>query len=279
MPSRRYQLKPKEGEEISVSILAIDRREEMLWVSSDPIPEELFPPCIRDILRAGCKKGTETNCTVINSTVINSTVINSTVINSTESKSAEGTESRKGGHRLAAILAAFLGQAGWNETDAKQLWSLSKAANVDEVIFSKWFQKMHCPKCETLKRASDGYPDLGIANLGLCQPDEKCREFLGPVEYACDIRTEEDRIRGHLLHVKTLYHARIFDWSSGREGEIELSEAEKLELESLLKEQIELKDAPSTLIYTRAKVRGRLRHKFFLKEAEGPRRQMLSDLL
>lgn len=264
MPSRRYQPKPKEGEEISVSILAIDRREEMLWVSSDPVSEELFPPCIRDILRAGCKKGAE---------------INSTETNSTESKSTEGTESRKGGHRIAAILAAFLGQAGWNETDAKQLWSQSKAANVDERIFSEWFQRMHCPKCETLKRASDGYPDLGIANLGLCQPDEKCREFQGPVEYASDIRTEEDRVRGHLLHVKTLYHARIFDWSSGLEGEIELSEAEKLGLESLLKEQIQLKDAPSTLIYTRAKIRGRLRHKFFLKQAEGPRRQMLSDLL
>ncbi|MDM7912661.1 MAG: hypothetical protein QUS09_06150 [Methanotrichaceae archaeon] len=77
MSYRRYQPKPKEGEEISVSLLAIETREEMLWVSSKPIPVEEFPPCIRNILQAGSDGG-------------------------------------KGKHRSAAILAAFLGQAGWS---------------------------------------------------------------------------------------------------------------------------------------------------------------------
>lgn len=276
MPSRRFQPKPKDGEEISVSVLAIDRCEEMLWISSERVPAEKFPPCIRSVLRAG---------------------IENDMNNSTGSKSAEdlesrkdlesgedlesrgNKESRKGSHRIAAILAAFLGQAGWSETEAKQLWSQSNVAGVEDRIFTEWFRKMHCPKCETLKRASDGYPDLGIADLGLCQMDEMCREFRGPVEYAADIKSEEDRISGRLLQIKTIYHARVFDWSSGLEGEIELSEAEKLELEDLLKEQTEQKDASLILIYTRAKVRGRLRPKFFLKQAEGPRRQMLSDLL
>ncbi|HSD56801.1 MAG TPA: hypothetical protein VLB04_01365, partial [Methanotrichaceae archaeon] len=113
--------------------------------------------------------------------------------------------------------------------------------------------------------------------LNLCQPDEKCRDFQGPVEYASLVKTDEDRLRGHLLHIRTLYHARVFDWSSGREGEIELSEAEKAELEDLQKEQAEQKD--KTLIYTRAKVKGRLRPRFILKQAEGPRRQMLSEFL
>lgn len=264
MPSRRYQPKPMDGEEISVSVLAIDRREEMLWISSLPILSEKFPPCIKAILQSGTEND-----------------MNS----STGSESAEGVESkesnesRKGRHRLAAILAAFLGQAGWSETEAKQLLSQSKAAGVEDSIFTKWFQRMHCPKCETLKRASDGYPDLGIADLGLCQMDEKCRELWGPVEYAADIKSEEDRISGRLLQIKTIYHARVFDWSSGLEGEIELSEAEKLELEELLKEQTEQKETSLILIYTRAKVRGRLRPKFFLKQSEGPRRQMLSDFL
>ncbi|MDM7912662.1 MAG: hypothetical protein QUS09_06155 [Methanotrichaceae archaeon] len=153
-------------------------------------------------------------------------------------------------------------------------------AGVEERIFTKWFQRMHCPKCETLKRTGDGYPDLGIADLDLCLPDEKCGDFQGPVEYAVGVKTEDeraDRSRGHLLHIKTLYHARVFDWSSGREGEIELSEAEKAELEDLQKEHAKQKDM--TLIYTRARVKGRLRPRFFLKQTEGPRRQMLSEFL
>lgn len=241
MSYRRYQPKPKEGEEISVSLLAIETREEMLWVSSKPVPVEEFPPCIRNILQAF----------------------------------QAGNERGKGKHRSAAILAAFLGQAGWNETEAKQLWS--QVAGVEERIFTEWFQKMHCPKCETLKRTGEGYPDLGIADLDICQPDEKCRDFQGPVEYASVVKTDEDRLKGHLLHIKTLHHARVLDWSSGREGEIELSEAEKAELEDLQKEQAEQKD--KTLIYTRARVKGRLRPRFILKQAEGPRRQMLSEFL
>lgn len=239
MPSRKYQLKPKEGEEIPISILAIETREEMLWVSSNPVPEENFPPCIRGILQA---KG------------------------------------ERGRHRAAAILAAFLGQAGWSEVDAKKMWFLAIGVGVEERIFTEWFGKMHCPKCETLKRKNDGYPDLGIADLGLCLPDEMCKEFQGPLEYAAGIKTGVDRSGGRLLHIKTLYHAKIFDWSSGRESEIELSDAEKVELEALLKEQAE-QQTDKAVIYTRAKMKGRLRPRFFLKQAEGPRRQMLSEFL
>ena len=34
-----------------------------------------------------------------------------------------------------------------------------------------------------------------------------------------------------------------------------------------------------SLIYTRAKINGKLRHRFMLKEKEGPRRSVLSELL
>jgi hypothetical protein len=238
MPSRRFQSKPKSGEEIVVSVLGIETREEMLWISSMALAAEDFPPCIRNILQARIDRGR---------------------------------------HRAAAILAAFLGQAGWNEGDARNLWSSSIGAGIEERIFTEWFGKMHCPKCETLKRRSDGYPDLGIADLDLCLPDERCRDFQGPVEHAAKIKTEEDRPKGSLLHIKTLHHARIFDWSSGREGEIELSDAEKLELLALLKEQAEGEDM--ALVYTRTRVKGRLRPRFFLKQTAGPRRQMLSEIL
>jgi len=235
MPPGRLPRKPYAGKEIPISVLEMMSREEMLWISGVALPTENFPPCIKNIIQK--------------------------------------TEREKGSHRTAAILAAFLGQAGWGETEAKEMWS--KVASVEERIFTEWFGKMHCPKCETLKTESNGYPDLGIADLGCCQPDEKCPGFGGPVEYAALLKVEEDRSKGALKHIKTLHLARIFDWASGKEGEIELSGAEKDELESLLKEQTE----NETLFYTRTKVRGRLRPKFSIRVSEGPKRRFLSELM
>ncbi len=240
MPSRRDSSRPKEGEEIPVSVLAIGRREEMLWTAAKPITQESFPPCIKNIIKIVVAKGSE-----------------------------------KGRHRRAAILAAFLGQAGWEESEAKRLWSETAGEGVEERIFEEWFSELNCPKCETLKQESRGYPELGAADLGICQPDERCKEFDGPVEQAAGLSTEEDRSRGRLKHIKTRYRARVFDWSVGREGDIELSEAEKDELEGLISELAEDKE----LIYTRAKVRGRLRPRFLLKDAEGPRKRILSEFL
>ena len=179
----------------------------------------------------------------------------------------------KGRHRIAAILASFLGQSGWDNAEAKSLWS--EAVSVEERIFTKWFGKMHCPKCVTMKQQSRGYPDLGIADLGLCRPDEKCREFAGPVEYAADLVAETDWSRGSHKHIRTIYQAQVFDWAARKFGEIELSLAEKDELEGLQKEKKE----NETLVYTRTKVRGRLRPMFRLKEIEGPRRRLLSEFL
>ena len=79
------------------------------------------------------------------------------------------------------------------------------------------------------------------------------------------------------MHIKTQYRVRIFDWSTGREGEIELSEREKETLEALLAEKSEQKD--KILVYARVRVRGKLKPRFFLRDSEGPRRQMLSDVL
>ncbi|MDM7938954.1 MAG: hypothetical protein QUS07_01260 [Methanothrix sp.] len=237
MPARRYNLRPAEGSEIPISVLGVDRREEMLWIASDPALRENFPPCIKNILRRGA--------------------------------------SSEGKHRTAAILAAFLGQSGYSEQEARRLWL--EATDVEDRIFSEWFQRMHCPKCETLKKESKGYPDLGVGGLGLCQPDERCQEFHGPVDYACRRPSEEDGCRGSWIHIKTLYIVRVFDWSRGLECEIELSEAELGDLNELLAEMKEQRE--KTLAYTRIKAHGRIRHRFALKNKEGLRRQMLSDLL
>ena len=209
----------------------------MLWTANEPALAEAFAPCIKGIIAKAAGE--------------------------------------KGRHRIAAILAAFLGQAGYRRQEALQLWS--DVAAVEERIFEEWFRKMHCPKCRAMQRQSKGYPDLGIADLGLCRPDEACKKFGSPVEYACRMRSEEDQEMGALLHIKTQYRVQIFDWSTGREGEIELSEREKEALEALLAELAGQND--KVLVYARVRVRGKLKPKFFLRDLEGPRRQMLSDML
>lgn len=241
MNSKKYYVpKPAEGEEIPVSVLKIERKDVKLWMAIEPIARDKFPPCIGNIIiRAS---------------------------------------SEKGRHRAAAILAAFLGQAGWSEDDARVLWkALAERSGVPESIFDEWFGKMHCPRCSTIRTGSKGYPNLGLADLGYCQPDERCRNSRGPVEYAANIIIDDDMALGNLKLVKTVNVARILDWTSGKEGEIELSDEEKTDLEALLA-QLEGQEG-KTLIYTRAKISGRLRPKFFLKDGEGLRRRMLSDLL
>jgi hypothetical protein len=237
MPAKRCGPLPVEGKETIISIQAIDLREEMLWTANEPVGAESFPPCIKGIIAKAAGE--------------------------------------KGRHRTAAILAAFLGQVGLHRQEAKQLWSNVSA--VEERIFNEWFSKMHCPKCRAMQQQSKGYPDPGIADLGLCLPNEACQKFDSPVEYACRILSEEDREKGTLLHIKTRYRVRIFDWSSGREGEIELSEREKEALEALLAQKSGQKD--KILVYARVRVRGKLKPRFFLRDSEGPRRQMLSDIL
>ncbi|HUI40153.1 MAG TPA: hypothetical protein VLY86_04440 [Methanothrix sp.] len=247
MSSKRETLNPAEGEEFPVSVLAIERREEMLWTATEPLPQEGFPSCIKNIIKIAV----------------------------TPRQKTTGKGCEKGQHRMAAILAAFLGQAGWPEDEARKLWTETAGDGVEERIFEEWFQELNCPKCETLQRESKGYPELGAADLGICQPEERCVQFDGPVEQAAGLRTEDDMARGRLKHIRTWYRVRIFDWLAGREGEIDLSEAEKDELEGLLREMTE----DRMLIYTRARVRGRLRPRFILKEAEGPRKRILSEFL
>jgi len=238
MPSKKRSPLPGEGKEIPISVQAVERREEMLWTAHEPAEAKAFPPCIKGIM-------------------------------------AGGAAAQSGKHRIAAILAAFLGQAGYRRLEAMQLWS--GVAAVEERIFEEWFLKMHCPKCRAMQRQSKGYPDLGVADLGLCRPDEACQEFASPVEYACRVRSIEDREKGTLLHIKTQYRVRIFDWSMGKEGEIELSEREKETLEALLAEKSLRND--KILVYARVRVRGKLKPRFFLRDWEGPRRQILSDVL
>ena len=226
-----------EVQESPVSVESLERQEEMLWISHEPALQEAFPPCIKAVLN----------------------------------RPAEG----KGKHRTAAILASFLGQVGYQRDEAGRIWH--EATDAEERIFEEWFCRMHCPKCRALQRKGSGYPELGIADLGLCRPDDLCLNFEGPVEYACRLLSEKDRERGSLNPIKTRYRLRIFDWSTGKEAIIELSEKEGEALEALLREKAAGRD--KMLVYKRVRVKGRLKPCFSLRDQEEPRRQMLSDLI
>lgn len=257
MPAKKIGPAPAEANEKPISIRSIDRQEEMLWVAGKPLDPSAFPPCIKAIIALGRDEKNEIE------------------EKKNEPQAEPAKEKKRGKHRTAAILAAFLGQAGYSRDSAKRLWL--EAASVEERIFEDWFARMHCPKCRALQRQSKGYPDMGIADLQLCRPDEICPGFEGPVEYACRIAGEDDRKSGSLQHIKTRHIVHFLDWATGQEGEIELTEEEKGDLDRLLEELAEKKDM--ILTYARVKMRGRLRPKFYLREREGPRRQMLSDII
>jgi len=91
------------------------------------------------------------------------------------------------------------------------------------------------------------------------------------------LQSEDDRCKGTFLPIKTYHIIKIFDWSWGRESEIELSESEYKELDKVLKELSEQGD--KMLVYASSRVRGRLRTRFLLQDRKGPRRNMLSDIL
>ena len=117
----RYRPRPKVGQEIPVSVLGVESRDMTMWIASEPLLAEGFPHCIRNILaRAGPLPGR---------------------------------------HRALATLAAFLGQAGWKDEEARMLWNdVASRSEVSEKVFDSWYRKLHCPKCDTIRKKSKGYP-------------------------------------------------------------------------------------------------------------------------
>ena len=226
----KYRLRPKIGQDIPVSIIGVESRDLTLWIAAQPLPVERFPPCIKNIIT--------------------------------------GAGPVVGRHRALATLAAFLGQAGWTEEEARTFWTaVASRTEVSEKIFDSWYGKLHCPKCDTIRRKSKGYPNLGMEGLGYCQPEERCENYASPVENSVGDAPGTTRV------VSTSHLARIFDWDSGKEGYVELSEDGAAELRALLESKAE-----GSMILTGHRDGARTRPKFFLRECSQPRRRVLSEL-
>jgi hypothetical protein len=77
-----------------------------------------------------------------------------------------------------------------------------------------------------------------------------------------------------LKRVREINEVLIFNWLTGREGLIELPDREMEELQSLL----EAKNGEQ-LVYSREKVKGKLKPKFGLDDQKEPRSWLLSERL
>jgi hypothetical protein len=88
------------------------------------------------------------------------------------------------------------------------------------------------------------------------------------------VQIGEDTDIEPLKRVREINEVQIFNWLSGREGVIELSDREMEELLAL----VEAKNGEE-LFYTRVKVKGRLKAAFALEVEREPRRWLLSERL
>ncbi|ABK15145.1 hypothetical protein [Methanothrix thermoacetophila] len=225
------RLKVKEGSEVPVSIISMDSCKRYLWISMERIPEERFPPCIRNMLHRA---------------------------------------SEEGSNRAGAVLASFLGQAGWSEGDALKLWKIfAERTGLSESLFRKWFARMNCPSCRTIKSEARGYPDLGLQGLSYCEPDERCRDISWPVAYSLD-----DPDWGWLKPLGRKNRVRVYNWITAREEELEVSDDLRGEIEKILAEI----GSEQQIFVTKTREGGRLRIRFLVRDSE-LRKSVLSDLL
>ncbi len=88
------------------------------------------------------------------------------------------------------------------------------------------------------------------------------------------VSIDDETDLGPLKRVREINEVQIFNWLTGREGVIELPDREMEELKTL----IEAKNGEE-LVYSREKVKGKLKPRFDLDEEREPRRWLLSERL
>ena len=133
----------------------------------EPLPQEDFAPCIENIIKK--------------------------------------EDPSEGKHRALAILASYLYEVGWEREKSFKLWSgIAEKVDVEFRIFDVWYEIMNCPNCETIKKNSSGYPEVGLGGLGYCEdcwrtawPGQE--KTVGPIEIS-DITQTSDK--GELKCVK-----------------------------------------------------------------------------
>jgi hypothetical protein len=94
------------------------------------------------------------------------------------------------------------------------------------------------------------------------------------LEEGKSVQIDEETDLDSLKRVREINEVQVFNWLTGREGLIELPDREMEELQSLL----EAKNGEQ-LVYSREKVKGKLKPRFNLDDQKEPRRWLLSERL
>ena len=102
---------------------------------------------------------------------------------------------------------------------------------------------------------------------------EKRRVGWSPEE-GKSVSIDDETDASSLKRVREINEVQIFNWLTGREGVIELPDREMEELNTL----IEAKNGEE-LVYSRERVKGKLKPRFDLEEEREPRRWLLSERL
>ena len=91
--------------------------------------------------------------------------------------------------RATAIIAAFLGQAGWNQNEAHELYmKVVNTLHADTSnVFESWYKKMSCPSCHTMKEKGGSFPCVSMGDVGICVPDLLCKSINNPIQYITSI--------------------------------------------------------------------------------------------
>lgn len=105
----------------------------------------------------------------------------------------QSTSMPTGKTRAITLLVTFLGQAGWEQPQAKELFlKVAHNLNADTSnIFDSWFRKMKCPNCSTIKSKGKGFPDMCMVELNLCNPDTHCKKIRSPFRYVVEDTTTQ----------------------------------------------------------------------------------------
>lgn len=129
-------------------------------VSSVPIPYEQWPPCVKNILNLpSCGEGRT---------------------------------------RALAFLAAFLGQMGVAEDEARDIFFglASRWGATTSNIFESYYHKMHTPSCIRLRSDDNtGFPrGVSVKKLNVCKPGISCCDVPSP-RYSADKQANLERIK------------------------------------------------------------------------------------
>lgn len=112
------------------------------------------------------------------------------------------TRNGEGITRSLFLLAAFLGQVGIEEDEARDIFfGLAKRTGAATAnIFESAYRKMHCPSCDKLRdRDNTAFPTgVSIRVTGACKPDSKCnsRCCWSPAFYANDMMRHDRQMTG-----------------------------------------------------------------------------------